>query len=192
MVRITLLVAALASSVFAAADKAADNATEVAYKVDGHSGCITFAHLQALGQTYNHLEKTGDHKFPAIPEKYINDPTACIPPSLYEKYYEPIVAVAKEQKLLENYKEKVKGRGLEIFRRARNCPEIKAAAIGKKNTYSCISAPNPSKCESCANFATANFLAAVAACIAGGDGVFCCAAAATAFGTYYTQTCLEK
>ncbi|KAF4454828.1 hypothetical protein F53441_2698 [Fusarium austroafricanum] len=186
MVKLTLLIAALASSVFA--DKAVDSVTEVPYKAGGHEGCITYAHLQALAHTYTQLN--GLEKLPPIPDKYTENPTACIPESLFDKYYDAVVAIAKEQKLLENFSKSP--RGVEIFKRIRDCPEIKAAAIGKKNTYSCISADNPAACESCMNFGTANFAVAIGGCISKGKGAFCCAAAATAFSTYYTQTCLEK
>ncbi|KAF6515935.1 hypothetical protein HZS61_004676 [Fusarium oxysporum f. sp. conglutinans] len=199
MARFILILAALATAAFAsttankALEKTPVKVTEVNYKVGEVSKCITLSHLQALGQTFTNLNATGDYKLPEIPTTYINDPTACIPESLFDQYFEPIVAISKEQNLLESFDaEKVHGRDLEV--RARNCPQIKDAALGRVHSWSCDSAPHPSSCRSCANFSSINFVAACVACAAKAnqESIFCCAAAATTFATYYSQVCLEK
>ncbi|KAF5254878.1 hypothetical protein FANTH_374 [Fusarium anthophilum] len=199
MARLILILAALATAAFAntspnkALEKTPFKVTEVTYKVGEVSQCITLSHLQALGHTFTNLNATGDYKLPEIPSTYINDPTACIPESLFDQYFEPIVAISKEQNLLESFDaEKVHSRDLEV--RARNCPEIKDAALGRVHSWSCDSAPHPSSCRSCANFSSINFVAACVACAAKAnqESIFCCAAAATTFATYYSQVCLEK
>ncbi|CVL09369.1 uncharacterized protein FMAN_15523 [Fusarium mangiferae] len=201
MARFILILAVLTTAAFAnkTADRVFEKATfkvsEVNYKVDEVSQCITLIHLQALGQTVTNLNATGDYKLPEIPTTYINDPTACIPESLFDQYFEPIVAISKEQNLLESFDaEKLHSRDLEVFSRARNCPQIKDATLSRVNSWSCNSAPHPASCRSCTNFSTLNFVAACVACAAKAnqESIFCCAAAATSFATYYSQVCLGK
>ncbi|KAM5521182.1 hypothetical protein FOXYSP1_15072 [Fusarium oxysporum f. sp. phaseoli] len=190
MARFILILAALATAAFAsttankALEKTPVKVTEVNYKVGEVSNPRPNLHQP---------HATGDYKLPEIPTTYINDPTACIPESLFDQYFEPIVAISKEQNLLESFDaEKVHGRDLEV--RARNCPQIKDAALGRVHSWSCDSAPHPSSCRSCANFSSINFVAACVACAAKAnqESIFCCAAAATTFATYYSQVCLEK
>ncbi|KAF4502609.1 hypothetical protein FAGAP_1195 [Fusarium agapanthi] len=199
MARFIFVLAALATAAFAntspnkALEKTPFKVTEVTYKVGEVSQCITLSHLQALGHTFTNLNATGDYKLPEIPSTYVNDPTACIPESLFDQYFEPIVAISKEQNLLESFDaKKVHSRDLEV--RARNCPQIKDAALSGISSWSCNSAPHPSSCRSCTNFSSINFAAACVACAAKAnqESIFCCAAAASAFATYYSQVCLEK
>ncbi|KAF4449017.1 hypothetical protein F53441_7667 [Fusarium austroafricanum] len=201
MARFILILATLATAAFASntADKALEKTTfkvsEVTYKVGEVSQCLTLSHLQALGHTFTNLNATGDYKLPEIPTTYTNDPTACIPESLYDQYYEPIVTVSKEQKLLESFvTEKIHSRDLEVFKRARDCSQIKDAALNRIHSWSCDSAPHPDACRSCASFSSVNFVAACVACAAKAnqESIFCCAASATTFATYYSQVCLEK
>ncbi|KAJ4328742.1 hypothetical protein N0V84_000745 [Fusarium piperis] len=162
------------------------------------TGCISLSHIQALGQTFDWLNtnSTSDAALPAVPEQFINAPSDCIPESLYDLYFEPIVELAKKEDLLANLDSVLDFVGGEhsIHKRQRNCNEIEDAAKKKANSYSCNSAPNPSACRSCTNFSTVNFVAACVACAAKAnqESIFCCAAAATTFATYYTQVCLSK
>ncbi|KAH7232877.1 hypothetical protein BKA59DRAFT_496893 [Fusarium tricinctum] len=192
MARFTILLAAMAT--LALAGKAPAPVSEVSYTVNEVTGCLTLAHIQALGQTFNGLNNTGDNTLPQIPTAYINDPTACIPESLFDQYFEPIVAVAKEEKLLESLFSETHSRDVAVFKRIRDCPQIRDATISRMKSLSCNSAPNPSSCRSCANFSTFNFVASCVACAAKAnqESIFCCAASATTFATYYSQVCLEK
>ncbi|KAJ4176351.1 hypothetical protein NW767_015077 [Fusarium falciforme] len=162
------------------------------------TGCISLSHIQALGQTFDWLNanSTSDAILPAVPDKYINAPSECIPESLYDLYFEPIVAMAKKEDLLSNLNELLPFVGGEhsVHKRARKCPEIQDAALKKASSLSCDSAPHPSACRSCASFSTINFVASCVACSAKAnqESVFCCAAAATTFATYYSQVCLDK
>jgi hypothetical protein len=170
----------------------------VTYKTGDTTGCISLSHVQALGQTYNLLTSNNTQSdglaLPAIPDEYINSPAACIPESLFDKYFEPIVAISKEESLLSNLDNVLSIHDTAIHKRARSCPEIKSAAQQKASSLSCNSAPHPSACRSCANFSSINFVAACVACAAKAnqESIFCCAAAATTFITYYSQVCLEK
>lgn len=179
--------------------------SNVTYKSGDSTGCISLSHVQALGQTYNLLTSNTSHSgdvalLPAIPDEYVDSPATCIPESLFDQYFEPIVDIAKEENLLSNLDkvlamEGIAGRDIAgLFKRARTCPQIKTATQQKANSFSCNSAPHPSACRSCANFSGINFVAACVACAAKAnqESVFCCAAAATTFLTYYSQVCLEK
>ncbi|KAF4336040.1 hypothetical protein FBEOM_10095 [Fusarium beomiforme] len=191
----TMATAALASTADKALDKTTYKVSEVIYTVGEISQCLTLSHIQALGQTLTHLNATADYQLPEIPTTYINDPKACIPESLFDQYFEPIVAISKEQKLLESFDgDKLHSRDLEVFKRARDCPQIKDATLNRVHSWSCDSAPHPGSCRSCANFSSINFVAACVACAAKAnqESIFCCAAAATTFATYYSQVCLSK
>ncbi|KAL2679183.1 hypothetical protein Neosp_009946 [[Neocosmospora] mangrovei] len=173
-------------------------AKNVSFTSGDATGCISLSHIQALGQTFDWLNanSTSDASLPAVPEQFINAPSECIPESLYDLYFEPIVEMAKKEDLLANLDSVLEFVGGEhsIHKRARNCPQIKDAALKKASSFSCNSAPHPSSCRSCANFSGINFVAACVACAAKAnqESVFCCAAAATTFATYYSQVCLEK
>ncbi|KAH6886921.1 hypothetical protein B0T10DRAFT_490498 [Thelonectria olida] len=176
----------------------------VTYKTGDTTGCISLSHVQALGQTFNLLTsnttQSNELALPAIPDEYLNSPAACIPESLFDKYFEPIVAISKEENLLSNLDKVLSMEGIAVsdipalHKRARSCPQIKSATEQKANSFSCNSAPHPSACRSCANFSSINFVAACVACAAKAnqESIFCCAAAATTFLTYYSQVCLEK
>ncbi|KAF9775270.1 hypothetical protein IL306_006637 [Fusarium sp. DS 682] len=197
MARFILILATLASAVFAnkAIEETTYKVTEVTYKVGKVSHCLTLSHIQALGQTFNHLNNTNSYELPAVPETFINDPSACIPESLYDQYFETIVAISKEEKLLESFDtEKVHSRDLDIVKRARDCPQIRDAALSRVHSWSCDSAPHPNACRSCSTASSINFVASCVACAAKAnqESIFCCAAAATAFATYYSQVCLDK
>ncbi|KAH7175204.1 hypothetical protein EDB81DRAFT_769426 [Dactylonectria macrodidyma] len=177
--------------------------SELTFTAGGKTGCINLSHLQALGQTYEvlNVNKTEANNFvvPHIPDTYLNSPSDCIPESLYDKFFEPIVALSKKEELLANLDavlalDVVATSVQSIHQRARNCPQIKDAAIAKANSLSCNSAPHPNACRSCANFSAVNFAVACVACAAKAnqESIFCCAAAATTFATYYSQVCLEK
>ncbi|KAJ3548846.1 hypothetical protein NM208_g807 [Fusarium decemcellulare] len=170
-------------------------AKDVSFTSGETTGCITLSHIQALSQTFTGLSNSTAYALPAVPEEYITNPSACVPESLYNLYFEPIVEIAKQEDLLSNLdKVLAVGGDAGLHKRARNCPQIKDAAIQKSHSFSCDSAPHPDACRSCANFSTVNFVASCVACAAKAnqESVFCCAAAATTFATYYSQVCLSK
>ncbi|KAF7545230.1 hypothetical protein G7Z17_g9334 [Cylindrodendrum hubeiense] len=178
--------------------------SDLTFTAGQKTGCINLSHLQALSQTYEALglNSTGVHDFivPQIPESYLNSPSDCIPESLYDRFFEPIVAISKQENMLANL-DAVLALDVvatstvpSIHQRARNCPQIKDAAIAKSHSFSCNSAPHPNSCRSCTNFSSVNFVVACVACAAKAnqESIFCCAAAATTFATYYSQVCLSK
>ncbi|KAM5344018.1 hypothetical protein ACJ41O_012555 [Fusarium nematophilum] len=177
-------------------------AKNVSFTSGDATGCISLSHIQALGQTFglltdNATSVASTFSLPAVPEEFINEPSACIPESLYDLYFEPIVAIAKQEDLLSNLDAVLVAVGADTplhERAGRSCAEIRDAAKNKVSSFSCSSAPHPGSCRSCTNFATVNFVAACVACAAKAnqESIFCCAAAATTFATYYSQVCLEK
>lgn len=170
---------------------------DVKFTSGGATGCISLAHIQALSHTYNWLNvSTSDVTLPDIPQQFIDDPSECIPESLYDLYFEPIVEISKKQDLLGNLDLVLKLPGPKgvIHKRGRKCPEIEKAAKDRVSAFSCDSAPNPGACSSCTNFATAALVASCVSCAAKAtqESPFCCAAAAATFAVYYTQVCLSK
>ncbi|KAK7414542.1 hypothetical protein QQX98_006569 [Neonectria punicea] len=178
--------------------------SELTFTSGGKTGCINLSHLQALSQTYEllNINRTEANNFvmPHIPDTYLDSPSDCIPESLYDKFFEPIVAISKQEDMLANLDavlalDVVATTSIpSIHQRARNCPQIKDAAIAKSHSFSCNSAPHPNACRSCTNFSSVNFVVACVACAAKAnqESIFCCAAAATTFATYYSQVFLSK
>ncbi|GJC77512.1 predicted protein [Colletotrichum tofieldiae] len=176
-------------------------AQNVTYAVNGASGCITLPHIQALSHTFNYLSDNNTDApnllLPELPELYINSPSTCIPESLFDLYFDSVVKIAKQEDLLSDLDALLAIDSTStpaLHKRIRNCPQIKDAALSKAHSFSCNSAPHPDACRSCANFSTINFVASCVACAAKAnqESIFCCAASATTFATYYSQVCLSK
>ncbi|OBW63771.1 MAG: Mitochondrial carrier [Aureobasidium pullulans] len=137
---------------------------------------------------------------PEMPIEYADNPSLCVPTSLFDSYFEAIEAQAKLLDIqsdngLSLISRAPKPDHVFLDKRARNCRQLKEAQISSIHKYSCSSAPHADKCRSCANWATGSFATSIAACglkEQPAEAVSCCASAALAFGTYYTQVCLEK
>lgn len=173
--------------------------------VSGQAGaidCVTGAHLTALAWTFDFANPNNTETgvtIPAIPEIYSEQPSLCVPDSLFELYIEAIDAQAtalgtKDAEFETSIVARSGPRGSVLTKRARNCRQMQEAEISSVHSYSCSSAPHPDQCVSCARWSTATFLASMAACgyKEHTESIYCCAQAVLAFGTYYTQACLSK
>ncbi|THY86605.1 hypothetical protein D6C93_07835 [Aureobasidium pullulans] len=165
--------------------------------------CATGAHIQALGFTFEYMNADNTDtgvNLPEMPIEYADNPSLCVPTSLFDSYFEAIEAQAKLLDIqsdngLSLISRAPKPDHVFLDKRARNCRQLKEAQISSIHKYSCSSAPHADKCRSCANWATGSFATSIAACglkEQPAEAVSCCASAALAFGTYYTQVCLEK
>ncbi|KAG6106906.1 hypothetical protein E4U31_000495 [Claviceps sp. LM219 group G6] len=171
--------------------------------------CVLAPHVAALVHNMNFLQANVSASeritFPPIPVEYFLDPKLCLPSGLYEQFVDPVIAHAKEHKLLEKFDDLMaqtsdqgtsQPRSLEVGleKRIRNCPQMKDAAVAQTHVYSCDSAPHPDKCRSCTNFITMNLVLGCLACASkmNHESIFCCASTASVFATAYTQVCLYK
>ncbi|KAG5995662.1 hypothetical protein E4U52_007957 [Claviceps spartinae] len=171
--------------------------------------CVLGPHVAALVQNMDFLQANVSASerinFPPIPVEYFLNPKLCLPSGLYEQFLDPVIAHAKQHKLVEKFDDLMaqmsnhgtsQPRSLDggLEKRIRNCPEMKDAVVAQTYVYSCDTASHPDKCRSCTNFITLNLLAACLTCLAkpSTESIFCCASSATVFATAYTQVCLNK
>ncbi|KAG5995660.1 hypothetical protein E4U52_007955 [Claviceps spartinae] len=171
--------------------------------------CVLAPHVAALVQNMDFLQANVSASerinFPPIPVEYFLNPKLCLPSGLYEQFVDPVIAHAKEHKLLEKFDDLMaqtsnqgtsQPRSLDggLEKRIRNCPQMKDAAVAQTHVYSCDSAPHPDKCRSCTNFITMNLVLGCLACVSkmNHESIFCCASTASVFATAYTQVCLYK
>jgi hypothetical protein len=193
----------LSKLVFSTALVALSSVFALTQAQDTYSGengveCVTGAHLQALGWTFDWMDKNQTFvnvTLPDLPIQYVEHTNLCVPNSLQEQWFD---ALAEKAKLLgdpEKSVEKRSSRFSMFEKRARNCRQMQEAEISSVHSYSCSSAPHPHQCSSCARWTTGTFVTAMAACAYkpnNQEQLNCCASTVLAFGTYYTQTCLTK
>jgi hypothetical protein len=189
---------AILTSLFVLSGNFALTQAQPAYSGENGIECITGAHLQALGWTFDYMDKNETFvnvTLPELPKQYAEHTNLCVPTSLQEQWFEALDEKAQLLGYSENTVEKRSSRVSMFDKRVRNCKQMQNAEIATVHSYSCSSAPHPDRCASCARWTTATFITSMAACAYKPnhqEQLNCCASTALAFGTYYTQTCLAK
>lgn len=164
--------------------------------------CITVGHLEAAheGLTIlsNKFKFPFPEDFPNVKEFLDKDTNSCVHKSVSDVASDVMNRIGKEHDF-ESKLAEVEAQGIgrvpsTLAKRIRTCPDIKEKTKQKAaSTWSCQSARNPGKCDACTNRATAFFITGVAVCMAKNEfeSLSCCAAAAIAFLTKYSEYCLE-
>lgn len=169
--------------------------------------CVTVETIQAIHSGLEAISAKFDIPFPAdfpdLSSISTQDAKSCVPRSLSNATTDVMVKISLEhdfeQKLFDMQALKARrtgSSGIQLFKRARSCQEIETSTEQRVSSqYSCDSAPHPGLCRTCANLSTGTLVSAVAVCgfkdtVA--ESLACCATAALAFATYYSQNCLTK
>ena len=173
----------------------------------GNQDCITVESLQAihsgLEAVFAKFDIPVPADFPDLSSISNKDAKSCVSKSLSNATADIMAKISLEhdfeQKLVDMRALQARGTenaGTQLFKRARDCRDIETSTEQRvKSQYSCDSANNPSACRTCAGLSTGTLVSAVAVCgfkDTFAESVACCATAALAFATYYSQNCLAK